>query len=95
MLTYEPGASVAHRLDPRSKIAFQVGFAVAAIAATSAVELAAIFAVALGCLAAARLSPLRALRAYWFVLAVLALGPLLGGIVLGPPWFRLDGDAPG
>jgi biotin transport system permease protein len=91
MLTYEPGGTVAHRLDPRSKIAFQIGFAVAAFAATSAVELGAIFAVALGCLLSARLSPLRALRAYWFVLAVLAVGPLLGGIALGPPWFRLDG----
>lgn len=91
MLTYEPGSTVAHRLDPRSKLAFQFGFAVAAFAASSLAGLAAMYAIGLGALLAARLSPVRALRAYWFVLAVLTLGPLLGGVTLGPPWFRVEG----
>jgi len=91
MLSYVPGDSVAHRLDPRSKLAFQVGFAIAAFAASSPRWLAGVFALAGGCLLAARLSPLRALRAYWFVLVVLGFGPLVGGLVLGPPWFRLEG----
>jgi len=91
MLTYEPGTTVAHRLDPRSKIGFQVGFAIAAFTVPSLAGLAGVYIVGLGCLLAARLSPLRALRAYWVVLVVLSLGPLLGGLTLGPPWFRVDG----
>lgn len=91
MLSYAPGDSVAHRLDPRSKLAFQVGFAIAAFAAPNLWWLAGVFALAGGCLLAARLSPLRALRAYWFVLVVLGLGPLVGGLALGPPWFRVEG----
>lgn len=89
MLTYEPGTTLAHRLDPRTKIAFQVGFAVAVFARPTVPWLAAMLAVGLGSLAAARLSPVRALRAYWLVVLVLAAGPLLGGLTLGPPWFRI------
>lgn len=88
MITYEPGETLAHRLDPRSKLAFQFGFAIAAVAVATPRGLATTFALALVALAAAGLSPLRALRAYWFVLAVLALGPILAGLTPGPPWFR-------
>jgi biotin transport system permease protein len=91
MLTYEPGATIAHRLDPRSKLAFQVGFAVLVFTTSSLPTLGVLVAVAAASLLAARLSPLRALRAYWVILAVLALGPVLGGLALGPPWFRVDG----
>jgi biotin transport system permease protein len=91
MLTYTPGETPVHRLDPRAKIAFQIGFAIAALAAVSPPGLVAAYALGVGCLVAARLSVLRALRAYWLVLLFLALGPVLGGLVLGPPWFRVDG----
>jgi biotin transport system permease protein len=91
MLTYEPGATVAHRLDPRSKLAFQVGFAVLVFTTSSLATLGVLAGVAAVSLLAARLSPVRALRAYWFLLVVLALGPVLGGLALGPPWFRVDG----
>lgn len=90
MLTYEPGGTLAHRLDPRAKLAFQVGFAIAVFASPSLLWLGATAALAVGCLLAARLSPLRALRAYWLVMVVLSLGPLLGGLALGPPWFRVE-----
>ncbi|MFB6232966.1 MAG: energy-coupling factor transporter transmembrane protein EcfT, partial [Haloarculaceae archaeon] len=93
MLTYEPGGSVAHRLDPRTKLAFQVGFAVAVFARPTVPWLAAMTGLGLVCLAAARLSPVRALRAYWFVLLVLSVGPLVGGLRLGPPWFQFEGAA--
>ena len=89
MLTYRPGDSVAHRLDPRTKLAFQLGFAIAVFARVSVPWLAGMLALGLVCLAAARLSPVRALRGYWFVLMVLSFGPLLGGLTLGPPWFRI------
>lgn len=91
MLTYEPGTTVAHRLDPRSKLAFQIGFAVLVFATSSLPTLGVLAGVATASLLAARLSPLRALRAYWLVVAVLALGPVLGGLSFGPPWFRVDG----
>ncbi len=90
MIAYEPGETLAHRLDPRSKLAFQVGFAIAAVAHASAVGLGVSFSIALLALAAARLSPIRVLRAYVVVLAMLCLGPILAGLTLGSPWFRLD-----
>jgi biotin transport system permease protein len=90
MLTYSPGESLAHRLDPRTKLAFQVGFAVAAFARPTVPWLAGMLALGGLCLGAARLSPVRALRGYWFVLAVLSVGPVLGGVTPGPPWFRLE-----
>lgn len=89
MSAYEPGDSLAHRFDPRSKLAFQVGFAVAAVAHGSVPWLAASFTVAVGALATARLSPVRAIRATWPIVLVLGLGPLLGGVTLGEPWFRV------
>lgn len=90
MLTYRPGNSLAHRLGPRSKLAFQAGFAVAVFARPTPAWLAAMTGAGLVCLAAARLSPVRVLWAYRVVVLVLALGPALGGVVLGPPWFRVD-----
>jgi biotin transport system permease protein len=86
VLTYEPGPSPAHRLDPRSKIAFQVGFAVAAFAHWSPPALAGLTGVAAVSLAAARLSPLRVLRSFRFVLLLLAIAPVLAMVALHPPW---------
>jgi biotin transport system permease protein len=90
MLTYEPGDSVVHRLDPRSKLAFQFGFAIAVFASPSLSWLVGLTVLALVAVAAARLSPIRALRAYWVILLVLSFGPVIGGLTLGPPWFRVD-----
>ena len=86
MLTYEPDDTVAHALDPRSKLAFQVGFAVAVAGHRSPAALATLTAIAVGALAAGRLSPIRVLRAYWFVLLLLALAPLFAAVVPRPPW---------
>ena len=91
MLTYTPGETLVHRLDPRAKLAFQIGFAIAALAATSLPRLLAAYALGVGCLFVARLSVVRALRAYWLVLLFLSLGPALGGVTLGDPWFRVEG----
>jgi biotin transport system permease protein len=90
MLRYRPGDTLAHRLDPRSKLCFQVGFAIAAFAETSLPWLAGIYALAGFALLAGRVDPRRVLRGYWVVFAVLALAPVLAGIALGPPWFRVD-----
>lgn len=90
MLSYRPGETLAHGLDPRAKLGFQAGFAVAALAADSPAWLGAVYAVGALALAAARLSPLTVARDYRVVLAVLGFAPLLAGVALGPPWFRLD-----
>jgi biotin transport system permease protein len=89
MLSYRPGDSLAHRLDPRTKLLVQAGFAVAALAATSNLRLGAIYALAGVALAASWLSPLRVARSFGVVVAVLALAPLVAGVALGPPWFRI------
>ncbi|MFB6184362.1 MAG: energy-coupling factor transporter transmembrane protein EcfT [Haloarculaceae archaeon] len=90
MLSYRPGATFAHRLDPRSKLLVQFGLAVAAFGHATVPWLAATTAVSLLALAAARRSPLAVVRAYRVVLAVVALAPLLAGLTVGPPWFRID-----
>lgn len=89
MLSYTPGTSVIHRLDPRTKLGFQFAFALV-IFTTTPVGVAGLFVVAVGSVVLAGLSVWRALRAYWFVLLVLALGPVLAAITLGPPWIRVD-----
>lgn len=91
MLTYEPGDTVAHGLDPRAKLAVQFGTAVAIFSVPTAAGFTVVGAVAVGALAAGRLSPVRVVRAYWAVFLFLAVGPLLGGLTLGAPWFRVDG----
>ena len=85
-LVYHPSESFAHRLDPRSKLAFQVAFAVAAFAHTTPVGLAALSLVALSALAAAR-APLRwALVEYRYAAPFLVAGPLVAALQWGSPW---------
>lgn len=48
MLTYEPGDTLAHRLDPRTKLAVQVAFAAAGFAHTTPAGLVALGVVAAG-----------------------------------------------
>lgn len=86
MLTYEPGDTLAHRLDPRSKLAVQGGFAAAAFVHTTPLGLAVLTAVAVVVAAASGLSPLRAVRAYRGLLPFLAGGPIVEAVRLGPPW---------
>lgn len=93
MLSYEPGDSLAHRLDPRSKLAVQIGFAAVAFAYTTPRGLVALTAVTLAILAVARTSPLRTLREFRIVLPFLLAAPLLDGFSL-EEWFVLE-DAMG
>jgi len=86
MLTYRDGNTLAHRLDPRSKLVVQVGFAVAVFATVDPVWLGALAAVPVASLAAARLSPLAVVRSYRVLLVVLALGPPLAAVTFSPPW---------
>ena len=88
-LAYIPDESVSHRLDPRSKLLVQVGFAAAAYAYTTPRGLAVLTVVAVGCLWSAGGGP-RDMWGYRFALPFLLLAPLVAGATLGDPWFRID-----
>ncbi|AFZ73915.1 energy-coupling factor transporter transmembrane component T family protein [Natronobacterium gregoryi] len=90
MLSYEPDDTLAHRLDPRSKLAVQIGFTATALAHTSVPALFALSAVTAGMLAVAGVSLVRTLYAYQFALVILAMAPLVAGATLGSPWFDLS-----
>jgi biotin transport system permease protein len=85
-LAYRPGTSLAHRLDPRTKLAVQAGFAAAAFAHTTPRGLAALTGVSAVVLAAARTSP-TVLREFAAVLPFVIGAPLVAGVQLGSPWF--------
>ena len=89
MLSYEPGDSIAHRLDPRSKLAAQVGFAAAAFAYTTPRGLFVLTFVTLAILAAAETHPGRAMWEFRFVYPFLVAAPLLDGFAWGV-WFVVD-----
>lgn len=86
MLGYEPDDTLAHRVDPRAKLAVQLGFAATALAHTELPALLALSIVAGLTLLSARVHPLEALSAYRFALVLLALAPLIAALSVGPPW---------
>ncbi|MFC7095915.1 energy-coupling factor transporter transmembrane component T family protein [Halobaculum marinum] len=86
MLAYEPGDSVAHRLDARSKLLVQAAVAAAAFAHSDPRGLAVLTALTLGVLALSA-TPVRvAVAEYRGVLPFLAVGPVLESLRLGTPW---------
>ena len=88
MLTYEPDDTLAHRLDPRSKLAVQLGFAVVAIAHPTPRALALLTLLALALLWSARVSLRRALVAYRFAFPLLLAAPLVSAFTVGSPWIE-------
>ncbi|RQG97898.1 energy-coupling factor transporter transmembrane component T family protein [Natrarchaeobius chitinivorans] len=90
MLSYEPDETIAHRLDPRSKLAVQIGFAATALAHTSLPALVVLSAVTGVVLAAARVRLLETLYAYRFALVVLAIAPLVAAVTFGSPWIDVE-----
>lgn len=87
-LAYVPGDSLAHRLDPRSKLLAQVGVAAAAYAYTTPRGLAVLTVLAVACLWGA--GGARDLWSYRFAFPFLLVAPLVAGATLGDPWFRVD-----
>jgi biotin transport system permease protein len=87
VLTYRPGTTVVHQLDPRSKLLFQGGFAVAVFTHDSLAALTGLTALALAALWLAALSPVRILRSFRFILLLLAIAPPIAALSVGPPWF--------
>ena len=93
MLSYDPGDSIAHRLDPRSKLLVQAGFAAVAFSYTTPRGLTALTVVVLGILAVARTAPHRALWEFRFVFPFLLAAPLLDGFAWGV-WFVVENAIP-
>jgi biotin transport system permease protein len=89
VLRYEPGATLVHRLDPRTKLAVQGAFTAAAFAHTTPRGLVVLTAIAAGILLAAGLRPRSVVVDIRYALPVLVAAPLLEGLTLGPPWFSL------
>lgn len=87
VLRYRPGDTLAHRLDPRAKLAVQFAFVAAAYAHTTPRGLAMLTPVALGVLAGAGAGPVAALYGFRFALPFLVSAPLVAGLAVGPPWF--------
>ncbi len=81
-----PGDSLAHRLDPRTKLLVQFAFVAAAFAHETPRGLLVLSAVTAALLLSSGLSPLAALREYRFVLPFLVAGPLVSALTLGPLW---------
>lgn len=91
-LSYVADDSLAHRLDPRSKLALQAGFAVAAVAHTTPRGLFVLTGVTLVFLALARTPVVASIRSYRAFLPFLVAAPVVEALTLGPPWFVV-GDA--
>jgi biotin transport system permease protein len=87
VLTYEPGETAVHSFDPRSKLAFQLGFAATAFAHPTPAWLAGLSVLTLVVVAAARTPLFRTLWALRLPIGLLVAGPFLQGARLGPPWF--------
>ena len=90
MLSYEPDDTLLHRLDPRSKLAFQAAFALTALAHTGPRALAALTVLTWFILTAAGVSIRRAMYAYRFAVPVLLVAPLVSALTLGSPWLDLE-----
>ena len=88
-MNYAPGDSFAHRLDPRSKLAFQAAFALAAFVHTTPRGLATLTPVVAVVLVASRTPPAATLRSYRAFLPFLLAAPVLEGLTWGPPWFAV------
>lgn len=85
-LAYTPGDGFAYRLDPRSKLALQAGFAVAAFGWTGPDATLALTGVTALALLAARLSPIAALGEFRLALLLLGGSVAVEGVTFGPPW---------
>ena len=87
VLQYRPDDTVAHRLDPRTKLAVQFAFVAVAYAYTTPEGLAVLTLVALAALFFAGTGPITALYGFRFALLFLVLAPIIAGATVGSPWF--------
>lgn len=89
-LAYVPGRSIAHRLDPRTKLLMQAGVAAAAFAYTTPRGLTILTILAVGCVWAADGTVREVAWTYRWAGPFLLVAPLVAGATLGDPWFQVD-----
>ncbi len=89
-MSYAPGSSVAHRLDPRTKLFVQFAIALAAFANTTPRGLLVLTAITAVVLASAKLDPRGVLIELRWLVLLTAMGPVLSVLVVGPPWIDLN-----
>jgi biotin transport system permease protein len=94
VLTYDPEETPVHALDPRSKLAFQLGFAATAFAHPTPRWLAGLTLLALIVVVTSRTPLLGTLWSLRLPLVLLVAAPLLEGARLGPPWFSVPAAWP-
>ncbi|ELZ43898.1 cobalt transporter [Halorubrum californiense DSM 19288] len=85
MIGYVPGSTVAHRLDPRAKLAVQVAFAAAAFAYTTPRGLAVLSVLALAVTRLASLSLASVARSFRVFFPFLVAAPLVATVQISPP----------
>ena len=90
MLTYQQGETVFHRLDPRSKLIGQFAVAVAVFARPDPLWILGVTSLTILGLVSARVRLRDVWSTYWFVLVVLALGPVLAGVRVRPPGYSIE-----
>ncbi len=88
MLSYRPGTTLAHRLDPRVKLAFQTAF-VAVTALTRDPFWIGVLTILAGlAVGISGLTIQDTLWAFRVPVLLVAVGPLVAGVTVGPPWFE-------
>lgn len=85
MIGYQSGDTIAHRLDPRTKLGLQGAFAIAVFLQPDPRLVGAYAILAVGSLLIARCSPLRVLWQFRVPLGLVLLAPALAMISLVPP----------
>lgn len=85
MIGYQPGETLAHRLDPRAKLGFQGTFAIAVFLQSDPRWVSGYAVLAVGSLLVARCSPLRVLWTFRVPVLLVLLAPTLAMLSLIPP----------
>lgn len=91
MFRFSPTQTPFHRLDPRSKLFLQAGFAAVSLAVASPAGTAAQVGLAAVVLRVAGLSLLDFLRAVRGIVLLLVCATVVGAVQLGPPWIDPTG----
>lgn len=89
-LSYDPGDTVVHRLDVRTKLLAQFVVALLAFLWTAALALPVVWGLVLGGMALARVHPRSVLAGYALPFALLAFATLTRAFTFGAPWVDVD-----
>ncbi|WP_325064118.1 energy-coupling factor transporter transmembrane component T family protein [Halobacterium bonnevillei] len=89
-LSYDPGDTVVHRLDARTKLLGQFVVALLAFTWSDSLALPVVWALVLGGMALARVRPRSVLTGYALPFVLLGIATLTRALTLGPPWVDVN-----